>query len=98
VKGLVGLGLPVQAGGRSYSYEFLPACGSVPKLFVIGDHDEFAPKSVMERVVESAPEPKKLVWVAGADHFFAGVGQSPASKLDVMSGVLRSWVTAEFGL
>jgi alpha/beta superfamily hydrolase len=98
VKGLVGLGLPVQAGGRSYTYEFLPACATAPKLFVIGDHDQFAPNAVLEKVLEQAPEPKKLVWVAGADHFFAGVPQSPASKLDVMSGVVRSWVTDEFGL
>jgi alpha/beta superfamily hydrolase len=98
VKGLVGLGLPVQAGGRSYSYEFLPVCGRVPKLFVIGDHDEFAPKTVLEKVLEGASEPKKLVWVAGADHFFAGVDQSPASKLDVMRGEIISWVAEEFGL
>jgi alpha/beta superfamily hydrolase len=102
VKGLVGLGLPVQAGGRSYTYEFLPGCGSVPKLFVIGDHDPFAPKEVLERVLEGAPEPKRLVWVPGADHFFAWavdrVDQSPASKLDAMSGEIRSWVAESFGL
>jgi alpha/beta superfamily hydrolase len=102
VKGLVGLGLPVQAGGRSYTYEFLPECGSVPKLFVIGDHDPFAPKEVLERVLETAPEPKKLVWVPDADHFFAWAvnrgDQSPASKLDAMSGEIRSWVAESFGL
>ena len=43
VRGLVGLGLPVRAAGRDYRYDFLPACGSVPKLFISGDHDEFQP-------------------------------------------------------
>jgi len=98
VRGLVGLGLPVRAAGRDYSYGFLPGCGSVPKLFVSGDHDEFSPQGVLESVLETAAEPKKIVWVAGADHFFAGTDQSPESKLGVMSGVVREWVAEEFGL
>jgi alpha/beta superfamily hydrolase len=103
VCGLVGLGLPVRAAGRDYSYGFLPGCGSVPKLFVSGDHDEFSPRGVLESVLVAAAEPKKIVWVAGADHFFAGTerlpgAQSPESKLGVMSGVVREWVAEEFGL
>jgi alpha/beta superfamily hydrolase len=98
VKGLVGLGLPVRAEGRDYTYGFLPGCGSVPKLFVSGDHDAFSPQGVLESFLVGASEPKKIVWVAGADHFFAGVAQSPASKLDVMSGAIKEWVGAEFGL
>lgn len=98
VKGLVGLGLPVRAEGRDYTYEFLPACGSVPKLFVCGDHDAYAPMGALEGVLASAPQPRKIVWVEGADHFFAGISQSPASKLDVMSGAVRSWVEESFGL
>jgi alpha/beta superfamily hydrolase len=98
VKGLVGLGLPVRAEGRDYTYEFLPACGSVPKLFVLGDHDAFAPQGTLEGVLVSASMPRQIVWVEGADHFFAGTAQSPASKLGVMSGAIRSWVTAEFDL
>jgi alpha/beta superfamily hydrolase len=98
VKGLVGLGLPVRADGRDYTYGFLPACGSVPKLFVTGDHDAFAPQGVLESFLVSAPAPKRIVWVAGADHFFAGVAQSPESKLDVMRGAITAWVAEEFGL
>ena len=41
VKGLIALGLPVQAFGRNYTYDFLPQCYA-PKLFISGDHDEFA--------------------------------------------------------
>jgi alpha/beta superfamily hydrolase len=98
VKGLVGLGLPVRAEGRDYTYGFLPHCGDVPKLFMSGDHDEFSPRGVLEAVLVAAAEPKRIVWVEGADHFFAGVVQSPASKLDVLSGVLRAWLTDEFAL
>jgi alpha/beta superfamily hydrolase len=98
VRGLVGLGLPVRAAGRDYSYDFLPACGSVPKLFISGDHDEFSPRGVLESVLVSAAEPKRIVWVEGADHFFSGTDQSPESKLGEMSGAIREWVAAEFGL
>ncbi|MES2393396.1 MAG: alpha/beta family hydrolase [Acidobacteriota bacterium] len=98
VRGLVGIGLPVRAEGRDYNYRFLPGCGAVPKLFVIGDNDAFAPRAVLEGVLESAAEPKRVVWVPGADHFFAGVAGSPESKLGVMSAAIRSWLTEEFGL
>ncbi len=98
VQGLIGLGLPVRAEGRDYTYEFLPACGSVPKLFVCGDHDAYAPMGALEGMLVAVPPPRKLVWVAGADHFFAGTAQSPASKLDVLSGEIRGWVGETFGL
>src|SRR5579875_2883360 len=71
VAGLVGLGLPVRAAGRDYRYTFLPACGNVPKLFVSGDNDEFSPRGVLESYLVAASEPKRIVWVEGADHFFA---------------------------
>jgi alpha/beta superfamily hydrolase len=98
VHGLVGLGLPVSADGRHYTYEFLAASGAVPKLFICGDQDQYAPKAALETVLASAPEPKRVVWVEGADHFFAGVAQSPASKLGVMSAALRDWLATEFAL
>jgi alpha/beta superfamily hydrolase len=98
VAGLVGLGLPVRAAGRDYTYDFLPACARVPKLFVSGDHDEFSPRGVLESVLVSAAEPKRIVWIEGADHFFAGTDHSPESKLGVMGGVIKEWVATEFGL
>jgi alpha/beta superfamily hydrolase len=98
VRGVVGLGLPVRAEGRDYTYEFLKHCGAVPKLFVSGDSDEFSPQGVLEAVLVGSPEPKKIVWVQGADLFFAGTAQSPESKLGVMSGEIRSWVRDEFEL
>jgi alpha/beta superfamily hydrolase len=98
VRGLVGLGLPVRAAGRDYTYEFLDRCGTVPKLFMSGDHDEFSPQGVLESVLEKVQGPKRVGWIANADHFFAGTAQSPASKLEAMSAAVRSWVSDEFAL
>ena len=98
VQGLAALGLPILAEGRRYTYNFLPACGAVPKLFLSGDQDAFGSVADVEAALSNAPEPKKIVWVAGADHFFAGVPESPDSKLGVMSEALRSWVASTLGL
>jgi alpha/beta superfamily hydrolase len=97
VKGLLGLGLPVRAEGRDYSYGFLPKC-TAPKLFISGDHDQYGPRHEMDNVFESAPEPKRLVWIAGADHFFQGTTDSPGAKLALMQQEIRSWLQDEFGL
>jgi len=88
----------VRAEGRDYTYNFLPGCGSVPKLFVSGDHDAFSPRGVLESYLVAASEPKRIVWIEGADHFFAGTAQSPASKLEGMSAALRLWLAESFGL
>ena len=98
VRGLVGLGLPVRAAGRDYTYGFLPACGAAPKLFISGDHDEFSPRGILESELVKAQEPKKIVWIEGADHFFAGIPESPGSKLEVMQAAMRAWLTEQFGL
>lgn len=97
VEGVIGLGLPVRAAGRDYTYTFLPKCPQ-PKLFVLGDHDEFAPRDIMEEVFASAAEPKSLQWVENADHFFGGIPGSPASKLSLMSAEIQRWLAATFSL
>ncbi len=96
VHGLVGIGLPVRAAGRDYTYAFLPGCGPVPKLFISGDSDEFSPQGVLEGYLVSASEPKRIVWIAGADHFFAGTAASPGSKLEAYAAALRSWLSESF--
>jgi alpha/beta superfamily hydrolase len=88
VKGMVALGLPVQAGGRDYHYSFLSTC-SRPKLFISGTADEFGPQAAVEAVVASAAPPATLVMVPGADHFFAG-------KLEQMQRALTAWLEANF--
>ncbi len=97
VPGLIGLGLPVRAEGRDYSYGFLPKC-TAPKLFISGDHDQYGPLDVLESVFAGAPEPKRLVWIAGADHFFQGTADSPGPKLEQMQQEIRSWLQSQFGL
>jgi alpha/beta superfamily hydrolase len=88
VKGLVGLGLPVHAEGRDYRYDFLAGC-TKPKLFVSGTRDQYGPKQQVESAIEGAALPKELVWVEGADHFFAG-------KLDRVQDAIRNWCEAHF--
>ena len=88
VRGIVALGLPVSAGGREYHYHFLARCGQ-PKLFISGTGDQYGPQAAVEAVVAEAAAPAKLVWVQGADHFFAG-------KLEQMQLALRSWTEEHF--
>jgi alpha/beta superfamily hydrolase len=97
VKGLVALGLPTRAAGRDYSYDFLSQC-TAPKLFLSGDHDGFAPRELIDQAVALAPEPKQLVWIEGADHFFQGTPASPVAKLDLMSSAMRLWLRDTFNL
>jgi hypothetical protein len=95
VVGLIGLGLPVRAGGRDYSYGFLPQC-TAPKLFISGDADEFGPHDLLQGVWQRAPEPKRCLWIAGADHFFQGTAESPGAKLTQMQSAMRSWLQENF--
>ena len=72
VAGLIALGTPVAPiDGRAYDFSFLQSC-TRPKLFLSGARDEFGPRAELEKLVASVPEPKKLVLVEGADHFFDG--------------------------
>ena len=97
VKGIVGLGVPVQAAGRDYTYEFMPSC-TQPKLFISGDSDEFCPSDVLRSVVAQSPEPHECHIVAGADHFFQETPTNPGAKLDVMQMLMRDWLGREFAL
>ena len=95
IKGLIGLGMPVEAGGRKYGYEFMKDC-TAPKLFLTGAEDPFAPRALMEQVFANAPGETEMRWIEGAEHFFAGVPTSPAVKLDRMQLALREWLHARF--
>jgi alpha/beta superfamily hydrolase len=88
VKGIVALGLPVHAEGRDYRYDFLAACGK-PKIFISGTRDQYGPRAKVEAAVAAAASPKKIVWIEGADHFFAG-------KLDHVQQAIRDWCAAQF--
>jgi alpha/beta superfamily hydrolase len=84
VKAIAVLGLPTRAPGRDYHYSFLKGCG-IPKLFVSGDRDQFAPAETLEQVVAAAADPRQLVLIPAADHFFAG-------QLEPMQQVLAGWL------
>ncbi len=85
VKALIGLGLPVAPiEGRSYSFRFLEDCLK-PKLFVSGSQDIFGPAPLLEHTIESSADPKALVRIEKADHFFAG-------KLHELRDVIQDWI------
>jgi uncharacterized protein len=77
---LIGLGAPVNSSDFSY----LRNCDK-PKLFVHGANDEHGNIKKVEALVESLPGEKRLVVVAGADHFFVG-------KLDQVDAAIRGWL------
>lgn len=84
VRAAAALGLPTQAEGRNYSYSFLSSC-TLPKLFLSGDHDQYAPSTQLAHVVDSAAGPKRLLFIPGADHFFTG-------HLEPMQQALGGWL------
>ena len=84
VAALIALGLPIAAAGRDYNYAFLRDCAK-PKLFISGTQDEFCPRAELERVSAGATEPKQVVFIEGADHFFEG-------RLNEMQASIVEWV------
>ncbi len=93
VPALIALGLPAvsipseQGEARTYKFEFLRECMK-PKLFVSGARDQFAPPGKLEALVSTFAEPKKLVRVEAADHFFEG-------RLKEMRSEVEGWIRAE---
>jgi uncharacterized protein len=88
VDGLISIGTPVSAEGRIYGYRFLENCKQ-PKLFVSGSRDQFAPEERLRDLVAMAAEPKHLVLIEGADHFFE-------QRLSQMQATIQDWVQQHF--
>src|SRR5437762_11595910 len=85
VKAVIGLGIPVQpVDDRTYDLDFLHSCAK-PKLFVSGSRDHYGPRTKLEALVSSLPEPKKLVIVDSGDHFFEG-------RLREMREAIEAWI------
>jgi alpha/beta superfamily hydrolase len=85
VQAAIAMGLPVAPiGDRSYEYGFLQKCMK-PKLFVSGDRDQYGPGGELVRVVLALPEPKKLVLIEGANHFFEG-------RLRELRETMEAWI------
>jgi alpha/beta superfamily hydrolase len=45
---------------------------TVPRIFIVSTHDQFCAVPAMEAYFAGLPEPKELIWVDAADHFFGG--------------------------
>ena len=76
----IGLGLPVNNVDMSY----LQACAK-PKLILQGGNDQYGSRANIEAMFATLTEPKRLVIVEGADHFFAG-------HLDEAGAAIRAWL------
>ena len=74
---------------RTYTFDFLQNCAK-PKLFVSGARDQFGPRTKLEALVRSLHEPKKLVVIEGADHFFEG-------RLRELREAIETWVKETVG-
>jgi uncharacterized protein len=84
IHALAALGLPTQGFDQQFRYPFLAGC-NFPKLFLSGDRDGFAPKTELEQIVHAAADPKRLVFISGADHSFTG-------HLESMQHSLATWL------
>ena len=84
VDALIALGMPVRVDDRSYGYKFLSQC-TKPKLFVSGGHDQFGPRHELGQLAARVADPKKLVIIEGADHFFSG-------HMAEMKRAIEEWV------
>ena len=77
---LIALGLPV----NNVDASFLSTCAK-PKLFIQGGNDQFGSRDKLEALFAAVPEPKQLVFIDGADHFFVG-------QLEAVGTNIREWV------
>ncbi len=87
---LVALGLPIQSAHRAYGYPFLKRC-ALPKLFLSGERDEFAPKEKLAALAQEAAEPRQAIFIPNADHFFTG-------HLHAMQRELAHWLRVHCGM
>ena len=90
VKAVIGLGIPLNpVDERSYDLDFLRSCNK-PKLFVSGSRDQYGSRAKLEKLVSALPEPKKLVIIDSADHFFEG-------RLREMREAIEAWIKDKIG-
>jgi len=95
VQAMIGAGTPVAPVAadseepRVYTYDFLHECRQ-PKLLISGARDQFGPRAKLEALVNSIPEPKKLVIIEGADHFFEG-------RLRELRDAIEAWAKETIG-
>jgi len=79
-RALFALGLPLL---MMTDRAFLERCRP-PRLFVQGEHDQFGGAEAIRELVARLPEPRTLVIIPGADHFFG-------DHLDELHEAVASW-------
>jgi alpha/beta superfamily hydrolase len=89
VQALISIGTPVNADGRQYTYALLQE-SEHPKLLLSGSNDAFANPEQLTDILASAADPKRLIVIPGADHFFAG-------HLEEMRGAIGGWIREVIG-
>ncbi|MGC2547190.1 MAG: alpha/beta family hydrolase, partial [Silvibacterium sp.] len=62
---------------------------AMPKLFISGTRDQYGPREQVAAAVAAAKQPAEIVWIEGADHFFAG-------KLEEVQAAIRNWYQTRF--
>jgi alpha/beta superfamily hydrolase len=83
VRAVPALGLPVD---HMPDLSYLPRVAQ-PRLFVQGGNDEFGNAARIRDVVAPLPEPKSLVVIDGADHYFTG-------RLDEVHATVSQWAAS----
>jgi alpha/beta superfamily hydrolase len=77
---LIGVALPVARRDASFL-----RTAAKPTLIIRGDQDDISPLATLQPLVAELPQPKRLVTIPGADHFFWGqehqVAQAAAAFL-----------------
>lgn len=76
----IGLGLPLNDTDMGYMRDF-----AKPKLIVQGGKDRFGSRDKVEALFAALREPKRLVIVDGADHFFSG-------RLPEVGAAINQWL------
>jgi alpha/beta superfamily hydrolase len=80
VRAVVALGFP---SSMSTALESFDARGR-PLLFVQGERDTLGPAAALRETVTAMPEPRQIVIVPEADHFFTG-------QLDALHDAVSAW-------
>ncbi len=76
IKGMVVIAPPL----KMYDFDFLKGCKK-NKLIVSGNQDLYCPSSILEQWFDRLEEPKSLILIPGADHFFFSHHRSLLSPL-----------------
>jgi predicted alpha/beta-hydrolase family hydrolase len=62
---VIAVGFPTVVAEREFVNE-----ARIPKFFVHSTNDEYGPRADFEAFFETVPPPKRVDWIAAADHFF----------------------------